>query len=62
MEKFKETLSFSARDVYCSAVCDRLTFAKVLSFNIADTAAIGLNVLHMKKSGQTSKSIVPRKG
>jgi len=41
MEKFKETLSFSARDVYCSAVCNWLAIASALAFNIADTPATG---------------------
>jgi hypothetical protein len=41
MEKFKATLSHSARDVYCSAVCNRLAIAKALVFNIAGTPATG---------------------
>ena len=39
MEKFKPTLSHSARDVYWSAVCNRLAIAKAVVFNIAGTPA-----------------------
>jgi hypothetical protein len=62
MEKFKATLSHSQQETCIAVRLQSPAIAKALALILQTLQPQGLNVLHMKKTGQTSKTIVPRKG